>query len=246
MATKRVIPPLTRLTPSEAVAVEGMFRLYDYKSSGRIPQHLAYKLATALGFDVSVHSLPQNGSLKDILLFLDSRIVDPEPVLYSQLHSFTHMVAKKVDLNKKTSADENEGDGVENEGGDTFDANANANGGSLGTGANKSSPAGRQRKPSDGSINSKATDSGTPSKSAAVESGESRDKLMTAAAINAFVVSLGRPPMNSSQLELMLTAMLEYDDCNEKTGGVAGVLPDAFSREFTTFAKKSNALKNFK
>jgi hypothetical protein len=243
MATKRVIPPLVRLTPSEAAAIESMFRLYDYKSSGRIPQHLAYKLATALGFDVSVHSLPQNGSLKDILLFLDMRIVDPEPALYAQLHSFTHMVAKRVDLNKKKSADEDDGegdgDGIENERGDTFDSNVNVNGG----GANKPAP-GRQRKPSDGSVNSKATDSGTPSKSTVAE--QSQSKLMTAAAINDFVVSLGRPPMNSAQLELMLTAMLEYDDCNEKTAGAAGVLPEDFSREFATFAKKSNALKNFK
>lgn len=240
MATKRVIPPLVRIAPGEALAIESMFRLYDYKCTGRIPQHLAHKLTTALGFDFSVHALPLNGSLKEILLFLDMRIVDPEPALHAQLHSFTHLVAKKVDLNKKMKVTDDT-DLEEGEKGDTFDENGEVMGVGVGGGG------GRQRSQSDASqssIVSKATDGGTPTKGG--DKTESREKLMTADAINNFLVSIGRPPMSESQLELMLTAMLDYDDCNEKSGGSAGVLPEFFSREFTTFAKKSNALKNFK
>ena len=46
---KLVLPPLTRVTPAEANAVANMFRLYDYKSNGLIPNHLALKLIKSIG-----------------------------------------------------------------------------------------------------------------------------------------------------------------------------------------------------
>lgn len=214
MATKNVIPSLTRLDISEAQAVESMFRLYDYKCTGRIPQHLAYKLVTALGFDVSIHSLPLNGSLKEILLFLDMRIVDPEPALFSQMHSFTHLVAKKIDLTAKKQNINDKNSKAE------LDASLNGN-------------------DTNGAQDSSGNE---PSQDIAV----SREKYITTQSINDFMISLGRPPLRAAQVELLLTSMLEYDDCNETTGQIAAVLPDIFSRDFTTFAKKSNALKNFK
>ena len=93
---KRTLPPMSKLTELEARAVESMFRVYDYQAKGRISQHAAYKLTAALGFKFSIHSLPVNGTLKDLLLFLDVRVPDPEPALYCQLHSFTNLVAKPV------------------------------------------------------------------------------------------------------------------------------------------------------
>ena len=230
MAPLRGIPPLARITEVEARAIEGMFRLYDYNATGRLPQHLMFKLTSALGFDFSIHSLPLNGSLKELLLFLDMRIVDPEPALMSQMHSFTHLVARKVDLTKKHQV----GDGEEGENsgnGDEGDDEDNT--------PKKITPRGGEE--DDASVNTKGTES-TPTK----DRTETKEKYLTTEAINEFMVSLGRPPLNAGQCELLLTSMLDYDDCNERTGGVAGVLPEVFNRDFTLFAKKSNALKGFK
>jgi len=240
MATKRVIPPLVRLTISEAQAVESMFRLYDYKCTGRIPQHLALKLFTSLGMDFSIHSLPMNGSLKDLLLFLDMRVVDPEPALYAQMHSFTHLVAKNVDFNrKKGKKKRGEGSDEDEEGGgDEFDGEAEVKK-EAGEGGN------RQRSSSDtsdGSVSSQAKDG----EEGRVVGGQSREKYITVEAVNEFMESLGRPPLSKTQLDLLLGNMLDYDDCNESTGGITAVSMEYFSRDFTNFAKKSNALKNFK
>jgi len=243
MASKRVIPPLVRLSISEAQAVESMFRLYDYKCTGRIPQHLAFKLFTSLGMDFSIHSLPMNGSLKDLLLFLDMRVVDPEPALYAQMHSFTHLVAKKIDLrrkkNKKGPGGGEGDDDAEGEEGGEFDGATEMK--KEGGGAEGN----RQRSSSDashGSISSKAKDS----EEGAAIGGQSREKYITVDAVNEFMASLGRPPLSKTQLDLMLGNMLEYDDCNESTGDITAVSMESFSRDFTNFAKKSNALKNFK
>jgi hypothetical protein len=234
--THRAIPTLARLSVMEARAIESMFRLYDTKATGRIPQHLCHKLCKALGFDFSIHSLPLNGSLKEILLFLDMRVVEPEPVLFAQMQSFTHLVARKVDLTKHNASkviedgEEGEGSGVEDTGAKSGDGHETprgngGNGGGEGDG-------------DDGSVGTEGTPTGNRT--------ETKEKYITTAAINAFVVSLGRPPLNTEQCELLLTSMLERDDCGERTGGQAGVLPEFFERDFTLFAKKSNALKNFK
>ncbi len=230
MAPFRGIPPLTRLTETEAMAIESMFRLYDYNATGRIPQHLMKKLTSALGFDFSIHSLPLNGSLKELLLFLDMRIVDPEPALNSQMYSFTHLVAKKIDLRKKLKPGDD--DDLDGEGGD-------ADGNNI---PNDSTPRGGSGdNDDDASVNTKGTE-GTPTK----DRTETKDKYITTESINEFMISLGRPPLSAGQCELLLTSMLDYDDCNERTGGMAGVLPEFFDRDFTLFAKKSNALKGFK
>ena len=126
-AKQRGIPPLSRLSESEARSIESMFRLYDYNATGRIPQHLTFKLCKALGFDFSVHTLPVNATLKELLLFLDLRVVDPEPALFSQMHSFTHLVAKKINLtkNRKIKNDQEGSEGGDNGGGGDSDV-ANA------------------------------------------------------------------------------------------------------------------------
>ena len=215
--SRRTLPPLVRLTEVEARAIESMFRVYDYKSTGRIPQHLAYKLCCACGFDFSIHSLPANGTLKEILLFLDMRIIDPEPQLYSQLHSFTNLVAKKQEIPPEEEAVND--DAVDRAEGED---EASVGGNSIG-GASVDSQTGLQSK-----------------------SKRAEAKVISAAAVNEFYESLGRPPISQSQCDLLLTDMLNYDDCQELTRGVPGVMPEVFIRDFSLFAKKSNALKNFK
>jgi len=235
--TNRALPTLARLSVSEARAIEGMFRLYDTKATGRIPQHLCHKLCKSLGFDFSVHSLPLNGSLKEILLFLDMRVVEPEPVLFAQMTSFTDLVARKIDLTKHNASkaiDDTEDGTWDGDGTDADDENNNSGGGGNN---DNSTPRG-----GDGDDGGSVGTEDTPTK----DRTETKDKFITTAAINQFIVSLGRPPLNAEQCELLLTSMLDREDCGERTGGVAGVTPEFFERDFTTFAKKSNALKNFK
>lgn len=96
------LPALSRLTEVEARAIEQMFRLYDYKSTGRIPSHLGRNLCQALGFDVALHNLPPNGTLRDILQLLDQRVPDPLPPLPGGLNSFVNLTGKAVDPEKKS------------------------------------------------------------------------------------------------------------------------------------------------
>jgi hypothetical protein len=71
-----------------------MFRLYDSKGTGRIPQHLSRNLCRALGVDVPAHSLPPQGSLKDILAVIDQRMPEPVPVLNGQLETFGQLAGE--------------------------------------------------------------------------------------------------------------------------------------------------------
>ena len=230
---KRNLPPLSKLTELEARAVESMFRLYDYQAKGRISQHAAYKLTCALGFKFSIHSLPVNGTLKDILLFLDVRVPDPEPALYCQLHSFTNLVAKPVYELAPISDSANEGleGDIPGEGNMATDASA----GPLGAASSESLAETE-------SVTSQQTGGSQAMKK--IYRGDT--EVISTQAINQFMEKLGRPPVSKSQCDLLLTRMLDYDDCSENTFGHPAVAPEYFTRDFATFAKKSNALKSFK
>jgi hypothetical protein len=233
MAAKKPLPTLSKLTELEARAVESMFRVYDYQAKGRIPQHLAFKLCQALGFQFSLHSLPVNASLKELLLFLDMRVPDPEPALYCQLNSFTSLVAKPVSelMPLEDQADEGlEGDEV----GPEVNSLESSEQGAGGTNAERR-----------GSIESQSVATGS-SVTSGTKPYASGVKVVSTQAINQFMEKLGRPPVPKSQCDLLLTSMLDYDDCSESTYGQPAVLPEYFSRDFGNFAKKSNALKNFK
>jgi hypothetical protein len=233
--SKRALPPLSKLSELEARAVESMFRVYDYQAKGRIPQHLAYKLMLALGFKFSIHSLPVNASLKDLLLFLDVRVPDPEPALYCQLHSFTNLVQKPV--SELAPMADRVDEGLE---GDDDAANLSL------PDAGSAAPGGGSLVEANGmlgddqSVGSKATTGSLANRYAGTH------ELISTQAINEFMEKLGRPPVSKTQCDLLLTSMLDYDDCSENTWGHPAVPPEYFSRDFANFAKKSNALKNFK
>ena len=233
---KRTLPPMSKLTELEARAVESMFRVYDYQAKGRISQHAAYKLTAALGFKFSIHSLPVNGTLKDLLLFLDVRVPAPEPALYCQLHSFTNLVAKPVSELAPMSDRVNEG----------------LEGDVAGEGSMATTEASVQPGQQGGSIAESVADSGsvgsqqTGGSQAMKKMYRGDTELISTQAINQFMEKLGRPPVSKTQCDLLLTSMLDYDDCSENTFGQPAVAPEYFTRDFATFAKKSNALKSFK
>lgn len=60
--------------------------------------------------------------------------------------------------------------------------------------------------------------------------------------ITDFMESLGRPPVSTANATMLLTSMLDYDDCAE----IPTVKAEYFERDVTMFAKKHNLLKDFK
>jgi len=60
--------------------------------------------------------------------------------------------------------------------------------------------------------------------------------------ISDFMVKIGRPPCSLSEASLLLNSMVDYDDCSE----VPELKAEYFAREVINFAKKSNALKDFR
>ena len=88
---------LVHLTHAEAQAVSHMFSLYDYKSTGRIPPHLAMKLLSQLGLDEAQLELvvfTNEVSLSEVLMHLDQLMPPPEPMLNSSLTTFIGLVSK--------------------------------------------------------------------------------------------------------------------------------------------------------
>lgn len=59
--------------------------------------------------------------------------------------------------------------------------------------------------------------------------------------LTGFYESIGRPPCNAVQAKLLLTAMLDFDDCDEPAAK-----GENFSKELIKFAKKNNLLKDLK
>ena len=226
------LPPLTRLSEMEARSIESCFRLYDYKASGRIPQHLAYKLCQTLGFDFSIHSCPQSATLKEFLLFLDMRVSDPEPALHSQMHNFVSLAAKPIEAPSTGGLE-----GVEDENDLMMEGNSMV-----------SAEDGLGNLPfiNEHIKNEEESQSKAGSQVSGSQVYTSTRKFISTKSINDFMEGLGRPPVSESQCNLMLEKMLDYDDCSERSFGKPAVDPDYFMEHLTHFAKKSNALKNFK
>lgn len=67
-------------------------------------------------------------------------------------------------------------------------------------------------------------------------------KTITPQDIVSFMESLGRPPANVSEASLLLNSMLDYDDCAE----IPVLNVENFNKEVINFAKKSNALRDFR
>ena len=186
----KALPALSRLTELEARSIELMFRLYDYKSTGRIPSHLAKNLFRELGIDVAPHMLPPQGTLKDLLLVADQRMPDPLPALPGALQTFVSLVGREPEVVVE------DGEGA-------------------------------------GAAEGQAT---TKKAQPPLEPG----KRVTTDGINAFVLSLGRPPIGKIEAEVMLNSMLDYDDC-QKTPAVP---VSAFASDMNVWARKSNAVKD--
>lgn len=92
---KYQFPPMLKITPQEAQCILNIFRLYDYRSTGRIPSYLAVKVCDTLGMHISEGNFSDEVSLQELLMLLDRVIPDPEPALLSSLLSFGHLAAEK-------------------------------------------------------------------------------------------------------------------------------------------------------
>jgi hypothetical protein len=90
-------PKLVHLTHSEAQAIAHMFSLYDYKSTGRIPERLAFKLLSLLGFEqnnLASVVFSSEVTLGEVLQAVDLVMPPAEPMLNSSLSTFIGLVSK--------------------------------------------------------------------------------------------------------------------------------------------------------
>jgi len=71
---------------------------------------------------------------------------------------------------------------------------------------------------------------------------EETGTIITPAQIIEFYESLGRAPIPQGQLEVLLTSMLEYDNCSSNPI----VKPDVFKNSIIMYAKKNNVMKDFR
>lgn len=68
------------------------------------------------------------------------------------------------------------------------------------------------------------------------------DMVLVPEDISTFMEKLGRPPASIGECTLLMNSMLEYDDCTE----VPILKTEFFDKELTNYAKKTNALKDFR
>lgn len=178
---------LQRMTVPEANAIANMFRIYDYKCTGRIPDYLAIKLIESLGVSAKHLDLPSDLSLNEIVTIVDKLLPEPEPMLVAALTTFSALASVKPKTDEVTPEAALDATGI------------NAHQGPTGP-------------------------------------------VLTPQSISDFMESLGRPPISMAEAALMLNSMLQYDDCSEVP--IVGV--DTFAKEVTSFAKKSNAFKDYR
>jgi hypothetical protein len=92
------VPKLKNMTHSEAQAIAHMFTLYDYKSTGRIPPHLAVKLISMLGFEHNQYQdlvfSTDGATLGEVLMNVDQLMPPQEPMLNSSLTTFVGLVSR--------------------------------------------------------------------------------------------------------------------------------------------------------
>jgi hypothetical protein len=70
----------------------------------------------------------------------------------------------------------------------------------------------------------------------------SSSNVITPQDLSQFMESIGRPPILMENANLLLSTMLDYDDCSV----VPAVKVEYFERDVTVFAKKNNLLKDLK
>lgn len=68
------LPPLMRLTTQEAHCIANMFKLYDYKSTGKIPGYLGVKVCETIGIHVHISNFSPEITIQELLLVLDQLI----------------------------------------------------------------------------------------------------------------------------------------------------------------------------
>lgn len=68
------LPTLMHLTTQEAHCVANMFKLYDYKSTGKIPGYLAVKVCETIGISVHISNFSPETTIQELLLVLDQLI----------------------------------------------------------------------------------------------------------------------------------------------------------------------------
>lgn len=85
---------MLRITTQEAQCLLNMFRLYDYKSTGRIPSYLAVKVCDTIGIHINEGNFSDDVSIQELLMLLDRVVPEPEPALLSSLLSFGHLAAE--------------------------------------------------------------------------------------------------------------------------------------------------------
>jgi len=196
--SKRIrFPPLSRLQIPEAQCIANLFRIYDYSSTGIIPNYLALKLIRTLGLTVPEAALPAALSLTDLLVIVDQIMPEPEPILVGSLESFNKLVAiSGTKLLKEEAAS--------------------------------------------------VTTLNKPSSSSAATATQTNiqpdEEYMTDQCISEFLESIGRSALTGNEAKLLLGGMLNYDDCTENPA----VNIDKFNKELVTFAKKSNAFKDYR
>lgn len=71
---------------------------------------------------------------------------------------------------------------------------------------------------------------------------EETGTIITPEQVTEFYESLGRAPIPQGQLGVLLTSMLEYDDCSSNPV----VKPDVFKNAIILYAKKNNVMKDFR
>lgn len=92
---KYQFPPMLRITQQEAQCILNIFRLYDYRSTGRIPSYLAVKVCDTIGLHIGEGNFSNEVSIQELLMLLDRIVPEPEPALLSSLLSFGHLAAEK-------------------------------------------------------------------------------------------------------------------------------------------------------
>jgi hypothetical protein len=83
------------MSAAEANTIANMFRLYDYKSTGRIPDYLAVKLIESLGVSAKHLDLPPDLNLNEIVSIVDKLLPEQEPMLVAALTTFNALASVK-------------------------------------------------------------------------------------------------------------------------------------------------------
>ena len=190
-----------------------MFPLYDYNCQGWIPQNLAKKLVDVLGFESTLISLPAEVTLQQFLLSVDLIAPAPDPPLPNSLYTFNRLVAKNDPSSKPI-------------------------------------PGSKQREEEK---KIRAEDIGmfraliyllfsVTRKNQPRVTNDAYIQFPSFHLKEDFMVSIGRAPPPRGEATMLLTTMLDYDDCSPNPA----VPPDSFSRDVMLFSRRHNVFQDFR